>query len=212
VALAIASLSSAALFWVGAWRTHSSAFAYLLWNLFLAWVPFGLTLWLVRLLGHKLWSSWQTLIITLLWLGFLPNTFYLISDLTHLQDMPHADLMYDVVMFTSFVLNGVILGCLSVYLVHLELAKRVNRHVAGSTIGVILLLCSFAIYLGHNLRWNTWDVLLNPGGLLVGVSDPVLHPWANSRAFTVTFAFFVLLGSLYYIVWQMGRVARQQKA
>ncbi len=210
VALVSASLSSAGLLLVSMWRTHSTNFFYLLWNLFLAWVPFVLTLWLLRVLRHKLWSSWSALLITLLWLGFLPNAFYLVSDLTHLVEVPRANLVYDTVLFASFVFNGVVLGCLSTFLVHTELTKRISRTLSGVLVTIVLLLCSFAIYLGHDLRWNTWDVLLNPGGLLVDVSEPILHPGGSSMVFGTTFAFFLLLASVYGVVWQAARQVRQQ--
>ncbi|HEY8999492.1 MAG TPA: DUF1361 domain-containing protein [Candidatus Saccharimonadales bacterium] len=212
VALIIASLSSVALFFVGAIRTHETIYAYLVWNLFLAWIPFALTLWLVKILRKQLWSSWQAIVMTIAWLFFLPNSFYLISDLTHLEDMPHVYQLYDAMMFASFVMNGVILGFISVYLVHNELLKRLSKRFSTILVTVTLLLCSYAVYLGHSLRWNTWDVLLNPAGVLVGVSDPILHPRADSSALITAITFFVLLSTTYAIIWQLVRVVRMQKA
>jgi uncharacterized membrane protein len=55
------------------------------------------------------------------------------------------------------------------------------------------------------LRWNTWDVLTSPAGILFGVSDIVLHPFGHMLAFTTTLTFFVLLTSVYIVIWQFAR-------
>jgi uncharacterized membrane protein len=212
MALLLASASSVALFVGGAVRTHSTMYGYLAWNLFLAWVPFLITLWLLKILRTHLWSSWQAIVMTVLWLSFLPNSFYLISDLTHLEDMPHVYFLYDATMFASFVINGVILGYISLYLVHSELVRRLTKRWGNILAAVILLLCSYAVYLGHILRWNTWDILLNPAGVLVDISDPILHPRADASAFLTTITFFALLSTTYAVLWQLVRVVRQQKA
>lgn len=205
IVLGFASLVSVGLFVVGALRNDETEFVYLIWNLFLAWIPLGIGLWLTKILKHKLWSSWKALLVTLLWVVFLPNSFYMISDFIHVQEMPRVDLLYDVVMFTSFILNGVILGFLSLYMIHHELLKRVKWQTAARIVVGILALCSFAIYLGRDLRWNSWDMLVNPGGILIDVSDMVLYPSTYPRAASVTLSFFILLGSLYMVVWQAAR-------
>ena len=155
------------LFAYGAWRNHSLTYDYLLWNLMLAWVPLALGLWLVRVLKSKLWSSWEGLIVSLLWIGFLPNSFYMVSDFIHIQDVQTVDVLYDAVMFTSFIFTSVILGFSSLYLVHGEFRKRFSARASSGLIAVILLLCSFAIYIGRDLRWNSWDIMPNPTGLLL---------------------------------------------
>ena len=212
LALAGSSLVSVGLFLAGALSNHSTEFAYMIWNLFLAWVPLGLTLLLIRTLRRKVWSSWAALALTLVWIGFLPNTFYMISDFIHVLDAQRVDLLYDVVMFSSFIFNGVLLGFLSVFMIHQELQKRMSQRTSALLVALVLLVCSFAVYVGRDLRWNTWDVLLNPGGILVDVSDRVLNPSAHPEMFTTTFSFFVLLGSLYMVAWYMVRNARQQRS
>lgn len=211
MALALASLASIVLYLVGSITNHSREFSYLVWNLFLAWVPLGLSLLLLKVLKKNLWSSWIAIIVTLLWVSFLPNSFYMISDFIHVQDIPRVDLLYDVVMFCSFIFNGVLLGFFSLYGVHRALLTRVKFYSAHMTIAGVLLLCSFAIYIGRELRWNTWDILVNPGGLLVDVSSRLLDPAGYPDAVATTAIFFVLLGSVYVVVWQSARMLRYQK-
>jgi len=127
----------------------------------------------------------------------------------HVQDVVRNDLLYDVVMFTSFIFTSVLLGFSSLYVVHVELRKRVVVQYANVCIAVILLLCSYAIYLGRDLRWNSWDVLTNPAGVLFDVSDHIISPKQSGAMYTTTTSFFVLLGSLYLAGWQITDAARK---
>jgi len=202
LALGLASLVSIAFFAYGAWRNQSWAFNYLVWNLWLAWLPLLFAFWLVTVLKRKLWSSWEALLASVLWLIFLPNSFYMISDFIHLQELARIDILYDVVMFTSFIYTGVLLGFTSLYLVHLELLKRFSRRVSGGLIAATLVICSFAIYVGRDLRWNSWDILTNPGGLLFDVSDRLQHPTVYPQMIITVVSFSILLGSMYLLVWR----------
>jgi uncharacterized membrane protein len=206
LALGISSLVSLGLFSYGAWRHHGLAAAYLPWNLLLAWLPLIFALRLMSVLKRKLWSSWEALAVSLLWVAFLPNSFYLISDLIHLQELPQADILYDAVMFASFVFTGAILGFSSLYLVHWRLRRRLYGWQSTAWVGAILLLCSAAIYMGRDLRWNTWDIVFNPAGLLFEISDRLQHIASYPHMLLVIAAFFALLASLYNMVWHGSRL------
>ena len=65
---------------------RSFGYWYLVWNLFLAWVPLGFVALLSVVLRRQRWSGWLGTLLTLLWLVFLPNSFYLVSDFIHLGD------------------------------------------------------------------------------------------------------------------------------
>ncbi|HEX3568579.1 MAG TPA: DUF1361 domain-containing protein [Candidatus Saccharimonadales bacterium] len=212
VALGFSSMVSVGFYIVGALANHSTAYAYFIWNLFLAWMPVLFTGWILWVLRRKPWSSWEGLLATALWLGFLPNSFYMISDFIHLQEVQRVDLLYDVIMFSSFIFNGVLLGFLSLYTVHHELLKRMSWRAAAWMIAFVIFVCSFAIYLGRDLRWNTWDLLVNPAGILFGATDPLFNPHSHPQAFTTTFSFFVLVSTLYIVVWQVARLLRPQKS
>jgi uncharacterized membrane protein len=210
--LGVASLVSFGLYAVGALSNHNAAFSYLPTNLLLAWIPLLAALWLERTLHHNLWSSWYALGVTLLWLVFLPNAFYMVSDYIHLNEAARVDVLYDVVMFTSFIMNSLFLGFLSLYIVHWELARRVVDRTASMLICTVLLVCSFAIYIGRELRWNTWDLLVNPASLLVDISDKLLNPKNHPQLLTTTISFFVLLATMYGVLWYIARLPRPHKS
>ncbi len=211
VALGLAS-SVSALFLLAEWlggvdTTH----VYLLWNLFLAWIPFGLALWLRRSLRHKLWSSWEALALSAAWLVFLPNSFYMVSDFIHLHEVSSSQALLSSVTFTSFIFTGVMLGISSLYLVHLEFLKRLSSRDAGALAGILLLASSVAIYIGRDLRWNTWDVLVNPMGLLFDLSERLLHPSQYAQVLAVVVPFFLLLSTMYFVTWQAAHVIKTSR-
>jgi uncharacterized membrane protein len=184
------------------------AFSYLPWNLFLAWIPLFLIILLARVLRTHAWSDWGPLLLSLIWLLFLPNSFYLVSDYIHLRDVSNADILYDAVMFTMFVFTGLLLGFSSLYIFHQQLLRRLSRRTAAWSVALILLSCSFAIYIGRDLCWNSWDVLASPAGLLFDLSNRLVQTESWSVLFSTVAIFFALLGGMYYVGWQLMRAGR----
>lgn len=212
--LGLSSLSLL-LFGLGVVRGNGWGDWYLIWNLFLAWIPMVLTYALLAHTRHKPWSSWTGIGLTLAWLIFLPNSFYMVSDYIHLEDMARVSVLYDALTFTCFILNGLLLGFASLYMVQSMLRTRINRLQNELFAAIMLLLSSFAIYLGRDLRWNSWDVLLNPAGILFDVSERVIDPLGHPEAFTTTLIFFIFLAGLYWVMINMlhsiGAYARLRK-
>ncbi len=204
----LASASGLVFYVIGALRNSSTEYWYLLWNLGLAWIPLGLSLLLRRLLKTRRWSSWLPLGVTALWLGFLPNTFYMLTDYIHLQDVARVDIIYDVAMFTVLIATGVCRGFASLAIVHIELRKRLPKASAWRVVSFIILLASFAIYVGRDLRWNTWDILTSPAGILFDISERILHPTAHSQTFVMTATYYVLLSLGYYCLWKIAGLVR----
>jgi uncharacterized membrane protein len=110
-------------------------------------------------------------------------------------------------MFASFVVTGLLLGFTSLYLVHRELLQRLPTNWAGGYVTAILFLCSVAIYIGRDLRWNSWDVLVSPAGMLFDLSDRLLHPSEYGSMLSVSLSFFVLLGGMYLVAWRLVEAA-----
>lgn len=210
-ALLGASLVSVGLYAIGAIINRDMTFGYLVWNLFLAWIPLGLMVLLGWLLQTRSWTSWLPLVITLLFVAFLPNTFYVITDIIHLKEVARVDLVYDVVMILSFVFTAVMLGIISIYLLHGELAKRLRDGVTWAALLLVILSTSFAIYIGRDLRWNSWDIVLNPASMLFEVSDRLLSPFSHPQLFMITCSFFVLITTMYVAAWTSVQAAKEAK-
>jgi uncharacterized membrane protein len=209
-ALITSNLVSALLLLIRIQQSQSIRYWFLLWNLLLAWIPFAAVLVLRERLNKTRWLTWQNVLLSVLWLGFLPNSFYLVSDLIHIHSTGEVSILFDAIMFTSFIFNGFLAGFASVYIMHTILLRRFERNRAHALIGCVFLICSFAIYLGRDLRWNTWDILVNPAGILFDISERVINPLTHSEGFSITGLFFVLLSSMYIVIWQFIAALRNK--
>lgn len=207
--LVFTSIVGLILYGFSALINHDLAFSYLLWNLLLAWIPLLASLHLLTVLGKKLWSSWEAMFWSFIWIIFLPNSFYMISDYIHLQYTTVDNAVYYAVTFTSIIFSAVLMGLFSLYLVHLELQKRFSSYQAGLYIGLVLVTCSVAIYIGRDLRWNSWDILTNPWGLILDFGVHLVS-WGSSLALVQTTGlFFILIGSMYLVAWNGLKLFRQ---
>ena len=191
LALALASGVGVALVTARFVVSHQFAYFNLVWNIFLAWLPLGFAF----LAGRFRVSRGYFVACAFFWLLFLPNSPYLVTDLVHLKPRPPVPLWFDILMVQFFVLIGLLLGFLSVYLMH-----RLVSHSFGWKIGwlftfVILALTGFGIYLGRFERWNSWDLFLSPVELSRYICGVVIHPRANKTAvvFSMLCGSFLLL-------------------
>lgn len=207
--LALLSLVSYGLLGTRILSSDSSRYGFLAWNLFLAIVPVLLALWLAARIRKYGWARWKQIVLTLLWVGFLPNSFYLITDLIHLSPNYEADLLFDITLILSFILAGFTFGITSMFVIHKEIIKRTTERMAYAWVGLIFLAVSFAIYLGRYTRWNTWDILLRPAGLLFDVSDRLINPGIHLQTYQTTITLFLLIFCVYIVVWEAAKLPRR---
>jgi uncharacterized membrane protein len=187
----------------------TTRYDFLIWNLFLAWLPL-IFAWLLYIRTPKgLTWSWPNFGLFAAWLIFLPNAFYLVTDFIHLRRTSQVDIVFDIILFSTYAFCGIILGLTALYLVHTSAIKRFGTR-AHYLPAAVLLLCGFAIYLGRYLRWNSWDIITNPFGLLFDVSSSVIDPANHPLTFATTLLFYGFLGLLYLVVWQ-GIIAIRSK-
>src|SRR5687767_4877260 len=101
------------LFGAGVFRNGTLDYWYLIYNLALAIVPLFLSIWIAHLLKKYPWKNWRLVVLTLMWLLFLPNSFYIVTDFIHLVDGRRADIVQDVVMLMQFSILGLVTGFVS---------------------------------------------------------------------------------------------------
>lgn len=176
-------------------------FWFINWNLLLAWLPVLWAVLLVRSLRVRRWLAWQNLSLTVLWLVFLPNAFYLVTDFVHLDEFGNINPLFDIVMFATYALTGLTLGWIAVYLVHRELRRRKPRDIRWMLLGLVFLLCSFAIFLGRNLGWNSWDIIMNPFGITMDVLERLSYPNQYPDTYSITALFFMFITGTYFVFY-----------
>lgn len=172
-------------------------FLFLNWNLFLAFVPWLLTVILSR--SQNLQKSRLAVFGMLgVWLLFFPNASYILTDLFHLSHHSSMPIWFDLVLILSFAWTGLLYGFLSLWNLE-ELMERFLSKRMVTWISVFLLfVSSFGIYIGRYLRWNSWDILHHPGRLIGDVGDRLINPFDHSRTWGVTIFMGLFLVMLYF--------------
>ena len=188
-------------------ETGSLAYANLVWNLFLAWIPLGFALVLYDGARRGIGGVWL-LAVGGMWLLFFPNAPYLTTDLKYLRELRGAPFWYDAIMAGSAALTGLALGFLSLFLVHSVVERRVGRIWAWLGVWALLLVSSVGVFLGRFQRFNSWDVFTDPGPIVAdlrrGLSDPLNYP----RVLAVTVVFSAFLVGGYAVFYALARFSR----
>ncbi|SHI86084.1 Uncharacterized membrane protein [Hymenobacter daecheongensis DSM 21074] len=198
---------SAVLITLRVFWTHELVFVFLLWNLFLALIPFGLSTMLGVAAGRL--KARLLVPVGLAWLLFFPNAPYILTDLFHLERRAGVPYWYDLALILSCAWNGLMLTYASLLDMQALVARRLGWAAGWIFATVALLLSSFGIYLGRFLRFNSWDVITNPLSLFYDILSRLLHPLEHPRAWGVTLLYgvFLLLG--YATVRLLGRLEQR---
>jgi uncharacterized membrane protein len=151
--------------------TGDPEFLFLIWNLFLSWIPLGVSAimsyrYSSRTGGRKLVALVP---LGIVWLLFYPNAPYMITDFIHFRNNYTFLIWYDLVIYSIFIWTSFLLGFVSIYLVNRIVEKETNKITGWLFTLFILFLSSYGIYLGRFIRWNSWDLLLNPLALLQSI-------------------------------------------
>ena len=180
-------------------RTGSGNYLFLLGNLFLACVPLFFSTALR--VTNRLRVHWTIMIgLAGLWLLFLPNAPYILTDILHLSRSSNAPAWYDLALLLSCSGTGLLVGYLSLVDVQGIVARRFTPVVGWIFALVSLVLSGFAIYLGRFLRWNSWDVLFTPT-LVLDIAAAALRPHDHVRPLSVTLVFGVIF-ALGYVTFR----------
>ena len=165
---------------------------FLVWNVFLALIPYAITMYLDTSRGNKL----KLLCWFAIWLLFLPNAPYLITDLKHLRLASGHLFWLDVLVLFSFAITGLTLFFITMIAMGRLLAKTFTRLPKKLFECTMCVLTAFGIYLGRILRYNSWEILSNPFQLLTDCFAIILNPMQYKEAwlFTICFGCFLYLG------------------
>lgn len=170
-------------------------FIMLTWNLFLAWFPLGVVLVLRDLRAVagpslRFQSKWLLGAGLIVWLAFLPNAPYIITDLYHIKNLDQSLLWFDTMSLFLFALTGLLTGLYSILIVHRMVRPLVGEWLTWLFILSSQMLSGFGIYLGRFGRWNSWDVLTKPSSLT----------WAIARAYRDHLSLKLTLGYGFVLV------------
>jgi uncharacterized membrane protein len=144
-------------------RLGPFAHEWLAYNLFLAWLP------LVFAIIATLTPGRMALLPAALWLAFLPNAPYLVTDLIHVGEAG-GEVVYDAAVIGTAAAVGLALGGLSLALVHARVVVSAGVRAGWLFAYGILALAGLGVYIGRVLRWNSWDAFVRPLEIVSDIS------------------------------------------
>jgi len=180
-------------------HTGDEHYRFLVWNLFLAWLPFLFALGAYLLARRR--TGLPVVLLGVLWLLFFPNAPYMLTDFIHIGESPTVPLWYDALMLASFAWTALLLGFASLYLMQMIWQRAAGPAVAWLGVLGALALASFGVYLGRFLGFNSWDALVRPRRLLRVIQDdlenPLQHPRLIASLLVLTASLTVAYAVLY---------------
>jgi uncharacterized membrane protein len=181
----------------------------LIWNLFLAWIPFILSYLAHAVSWRRVWLYLVIPVVAFLWLIFFPNAPYMLTDLQDLaRTATDAPLWYDVIIVVWCSWTAMLLGVVSLYLMQDIIQRRFGRFTAWAFVFIISAASSFGIYIGRFMRLNSWDILQNPAETAVNILGVVIDPSRRLAAFTLLYTFFFLF--VYLLLYSFGHLLQEQ--
>ncbi|MBV6394836.1 MAG: hypothetical protein HFACDABA_00406 [Anaerolineales bacterium] len=190
----------------GAWY-NETGYSFLVWNLFLAWIPLGF--------AYAAWvMAWNRRLLFLaitvtafLWLIFFPNAPYILTDFQHLGNPSEiVPIWFDVILVVWFAWTGLLLGVISLYLMHDVVHRAFGRAAGWLFVCLVSFLSGIGIYIGRFIRWNSWDILQQPNDIFYGFVQGVSNPSLRSIGVTALFGAFFLF--VYLTFYTFGHLLR----
>ncbi|MGA7932285.1 MAG: DUF1361 domain-containing protein, partial [Kovacikia sp.] len=159
------------------WHTLSDSSLWMAWNLFLALVPLGLSIWLFRLASTRSLLWWVGFF---LFVAFLPNAPYILTDLIHLVgDIQMTDsLVLNTLVILPKYLLFVLVGFEAYVLCLINLGFYFKRQGLGRWVSqtelILHALSAIGIYLGRVERFNSWDIMARPHHVFNSFAESLL--------------------------------------
>ena len=198
---------------------YSNSYGYvgLIWNLFLAWIPFALAYFAYILSWRRLMIYIAIPIFIFLWLIFFPNAPYILTDLQHLGQTQsnsflwssaNVPIWYDVILLVWFSWTGMLLGIISLNLMQEIIRREIGRWFGWIFVLIVSGLSSAGVYVGRFIRLNSWDILKNPtsaaSNLWGWLTDPSLRSFGFIGLYTLLFIF------VYLTIYAFGHLQQEQ--
>jgi uncharacterized membrane protein len=169
----------------------------------LALIPLALSFWLFRRRTRdRSWLWWVGLVV---FIAFLPNAPYLLTDIIHLIRATRSGYSAWIITLIFIPLHSfAILVGFEAYVVSLlnqgsYLVRQGAERYVGWAELLVHALCALGVYLGRFLRFNSWDLVTVPENVLVISLDEL----TAKRPLLIVFITFVIITVLYWVFKQI---------
>lgn len=189
--------------WINvAWEVLEYSHRLIAWNLFLAFIPLALSFWLFRQSRSRSLFWW---IVFLIFIAFLPNAPYVLTDIIHLIELIRYGFSAWIItlvlipQYLLFIISG-----FEAYVISL-INLGYYLHISGRGKDIIWVelithaLCAVGIFLGRFKRFNSWDFVTQTDSLFISVIEDLANKWAV----LIIIITFITLVILYWIMKQI---------
>lgn len=170
-------------------------YSFLVWNLFLAFIPL-----LISWRLNEGTPRWKLFAMGFVWLLFLPNAPYLITDIIHLRPRHiSVPLWFDGLLLFAFAFAGNWMGLRSMerWMQHLKISTNTTWVIpAFFALGALI---GYGVFMGRILRFNSWDLFTRP---LVVLENAWFY-LDDPRAVLMSCSFSVVLTCSYFVYAKM---------
>lgn len=193
--LLLSSMMACAFFAFRVFYSGTNNYSNLLLNLFLAWLPYIISVLVSSAYRVNPNRWWVILLLGFFWLVFFPNAPYMVTDFYHLDPRPPVPLWFDISLIAIFAFTGCFLAIASLRSIHIIIDRYLGKFFGWLFALFTLGLGSLGVYLGRFSRFNSWDILLEPKSVLKDIAYNILNPLDNLGfiGFTVMFTSILLV-------------------
>ncbi len=130
--------------------SRNITFVFLVWNLFLAWIPYLAALWAASLHQRFPHRWWAIIAPGVLWLAFFPNAPYIVTDFLHLTARPPVPMWFDIGLLATFAWAGLFLAVFSLWMM-----QRLVKAYLGMAVSWLFVLVVVGIS-GLGYMWGVF--------------------------------------------------------
>lgn len=212
--------------------TGNLGLGYIIFNTFLAAIPLLVEAAypFIRRRMPMMIGKISVLFTSLIWLLFLPNAFYVLTDLMHLNPAvvvnARGDSYRNLIHYTRgdglFIFDSFILVAATVFSAYMGAVAllhasryfhtRFTSLQAKLFLGAIMLLSSLGVYIGRYSRWNSWEGLIFPHRIVRELITDLGVSYKRERFIYVMLTITLFEVCSYWYVRNMQRAAKQTTA
>jgi uncharacterized membrane protein len=182
--------------------TNSTYLLFLIWNLFLAFIPYFLSSSIFKNFFNKSKKT-QNSLYGLVWLLFIPNSFYILTDFTHLHFKTTFQFSLDMLIISSFSFVGFYVGLLSIHTMRQLVIAKYGNTKGNIFILTISFLSAFGIFLGRVLRFNSWDIISKPIQLASTSINALFS--LETIIYTLQLGTIILISYILFYYWKQNK-------
>lgn len=176
--------------------TGSLLYLFYPWNIFLATVP----VFFSNLLKKQNKLNWKTICYFMCWLLFFPNAPYILTDIFHFEYRSPVPPWFDLALVLSGAWTGMVLCIVSLIQIERFLQHFIHGRYRTAAMLVLMILGGLGMYMGRYERYNSWDVVTQPGSISSFLYNRIVYPFENVTVWLFTLVFGMFIALIYFSV------------